>query len=375
MLLFALLSIISEKVQGTAINTFDLNGTSYPLIWGGDAVNFSAGANTELASYCWQGYLSSTQVKGKIVLCDGVDDGSGILVANGVGAIWSDSFLYDVSYSWDIPTTIVSSEDGERILDYIRTSENPIATILVGETLKDVMAPSVVSFSSRGPSIITPDILKVTTTRMDPTKHVDLEFAYGAGHINPAKAVKPGLVFDASVADYVNFLCKQGYNTTRVRLITGDNRSCNGTKIGRAWDLNYPSFSLAIEDGKRIMGVFPRTVTNVGSANSTYTATITSPALCTVKVEPSTLTFSTLGEKQSFTVTIAGKKDVAVSNLPITSGAIVWSDGTYTVRTPIVLYTILPGSNNGSYSMPAKEANFFGSPQNQKNGHGFLRRN
>ncbi|KAK6947704.1 Subtilisin-like protease, fibronectin type-III domain [Dillenia turbinata] len=237
------LFIFSGKMQGTAINTFDLNGTSYPLIWGGDAVNFSVGANSEIASYCWWGALSSTQVQGKIVLCDGVDEGSGILVANGVGAIWSYSFLNDVSFNWDIPTTIVSGEDGQRILDYIKTSENPIATILVGETPKDVMAPSVASFSSRGPSFITPDILK---------------------------------------------------------------------------------------DGKPVMGVFPRTVTNVGSANSTYTATITSPALCIVKVEPSTLTFSALGEKQSFTVTVAGPKDVAVSNLPITSGAIVWSDGTYT---------------------------------------------
>ncbi|KAK6935312.1 Subtilisin-like protease, fibronectin type-III domain [Dillenia turbinata] len=109
---------------------------------------------------------------------------------------------------------------------------------------------------------------------MGPKKHEDLELAYGAGHINP------------------------GYNSTTLRSVTGDNSSCNNTELGRAWDLDYPSFSLAVEDGKPIIGVFTRTVTNVGSANSTYTAYITTPAMCTVEVEPSTLSFSTIGGRE-----------------------------------------------------------------------------
>lgn len=38
---------------------------------------------------------------------------------------------------------------------------NPVATIFVSDGMKDGMAPIVASFSSRGPSPISPDILKV----------------------------------------------------------------------------------------------------------------------------------------------------------------------------------------------------------------------
>ncbi|KAK1384908.1 Cucumisin [Heracleum sosnowskyi] len=75
-----------------------------------------------------------------------------------------------------------------------------------------------------------------TATVMDPRKQKDREFAYGSGQINPVQAVSPGLVFDASEADYVNFLCKQGYNTTTLQLLTGDSSVCNGTTPGRGWD-------------------------------------------------------------------------------------------------------------------------------------------
>lgn len=39
---------------------------------------------------------------------------------------------------------------------------NPVATIEKSTAIEDLSAPSVVSFSSRGPNIVTPDILKVT---------------------------------------------------------------------------------------------------------------------------------------------------------------------------------------------------------------------
>jgi len=35
-------------------------------------------------------------------------------------------------------------------------------------------------------------------------------FDYGAGHVNPLAALRPGIVFDSSYADWVRFVCGTG---------------------------------------------------------------------------------------------------------------------------------------------------------------------
>lgn len=200
---------------------------------------------------------------------------------------------------------------------------------------------------------------------MDPKKNDDQEFAYGSGHLNPLNATEPGLVYDASEDDYINFLCKQGYNTTTLQLVTGDNSTCNSTKPGRAWDLNYPSFALAVEDNQQIRGVFTRTVTNVGSANSTYTARMYMSGLVSVSVYPSVLSFSAVGEKKSFTLNVYGP---VIAQQPIVSGAIIWEDGIHVVRSPIVVYTVLPAAIRSGYSLNGRKPTFEGSSIYHKNG-------
>jgi len=96
-------------MKGIAINSFNLNGTSLPLIWGGDAANYSAGAYPDISKYCYNGDLSSYKVQGKIVFCE--------------GAVVADSSITDVGYSLPLPATIISVEDGLTILNYIRSKE------------------------------------------------------------------------------------------------------------------------------------------------------------------------------------------------------------------------------------------------------------
>ncbi|XP_071919402.1 subtilisin-like protease SBT4.3 [Coffea arabica] len=84
--------------------------------------------------------------------------------------------------------------------------------------------------------------LMTTSFDVDPRKHPDLEFSYGAGHINPTRAIKQGLIFAADEEDYVKFLCK--HNIDNLRQITGDNSTCKGITPGIGWDLNYPTMAL-----------------------------------------------------------------------------------------------------------------------------------
>ncbi|WP_216668117.1 hypothetical protein, partial [Proteus mirabilis] len=41
-------------------------------------------------------------------------------------------------------------------------------------------------------------------------------FNYGNGHIRPNRAMDPGLVYDLTTKDYLNFLCSLGYNETQI---------------------------------------------------------------------------------------------------------------------------------------------------------------
>lgn len=163
---------------------------------------------------------------------------------------------------------------------------------------------------------------------------MEAEFAYGAGHVNPTKALNPGLVYDANETDYINFLCGQGYNDTLLQIVTGQNDICsNKVTHGSVWDLNYPSFAVSTISPLIFNArVFTRTVTNVGSPTSIYEATVTSPEELEIDVNPPKLKFTSLGQKLSFNVSVRG----FVSS--IASASLVWDDGTYQVRSPITVF-------------------------------------
>ncbi|BFG41039.1 hypothetical protein CerSpe_273130 [Prunus speciosa] len=115
----------------------------------------------------------------------------------------------------------------------------------------------------------------ITTAKpLSPNLNPEAEFAYGAGQIDPIRAPYPGLVYDATELDYIEFLCTQGYSTKLLQSITGQKSSCSSkTNYGALSDhLNFPSFSLSSSNPNSISGVFNRTATNVGSKRSTYKA-------------------------------------------------------------------------------------------------------
>ncbi|KAL6123961.1 hypothetical protein ACLB2K_076477 [Fragaria x ananassa] len=387
--------------EGLLLNQIDLKGKFYPLVYGGDAPNKTLGNDTIGARYCCDGCLDKDLIKGKIVLCDGPLDeaGSGAILGGAAGVILTSQKLHDdLLGPVPVAASYVGLEENSNIYKYISSTRNPTATIWKCEEIDDVLAPYVPFYSSKGPNPISPNILKpdiaapgsyilaahpptsvgnrgiykfltgssmacphatavaayvksfhpkwspaairsalMTTAKPMSAKTSPLaEFAYGAGLINPSRAPYPGLVYDLDGQDYIVFLCSQGYSGKLLQAISGEKTNCSSSNFnnGTASDLNYPSFTLSIKDPKFVNGVFHRTVTNVGSWNSTYKAKVVAPSGLKVSVIPSVLSFTALGQKKSFVVTIKGPMEK--SN--IVSASLVWDDGAFQVRSPIVVY-------------------------------------
>ncbi|KAK9950761.1 hypothetical protein M0R45_006230 [Rubus argutus] len=388
--------------EGLSPNTFDLKGKFYPLIYGGDAPNTTAGTAASDSRFCLEDSIDANLIKGKIVLCDrlpdGVVAGVGAILGGAVGVVLTGQKVDDeVLGPTILPTSWVGLEENNNIYKYIKSKRNPTATIWKSEEINDVLAPYVPSYSSRGPNPAHPNILKpdlaapgtyilaaypptddgglagynlktgtsmacphasavaayvksfhpkwspaaiqsalITTAKpMSAKVNPEAEFAYGAGLINPSRAPYPGLVYDLNGQDYINFLCSQGYSGELLQTITEDNSSCSSkSNNGKVNDLNYPSFALSIKNPKFINGVFHRTVTNVGSSNSTYRAKVTATLGLKISVNPSVLSFTALGQKKSFALTIKGP----IEKSRLASASLVWDDGAFEVRSPIVVY-------------------------------------
>jgi subtilisin family serine protease len=144
-----------------------------------------------------------------------------------------------------------------------------------------------------------------------------LPFAQGAGHINPNKAVDPGLVYDIAPADYRKYMCGAGIAS-----------QCAGGQIA-GYELNLPSIAVGNVLGAQTV---TRTVTNVGGAAATYNVTTTPIDGFKVAVSPATLTIPA-GGSASYSVTLT--RDGAAENV-WKYGSLTWSDGAHSVRSPIV---------------------------------------
>ncbi|XP_057455005.1 subtilisin-like protease SBT1.5 [Lotus japonicus] len=171
--------------------------------------------------------------------------------------------------------------------------------------------------------------------------NVSLVFDYGSGHVHPEKAMDPGLVYDISTYDYVDFLCNSNYTAKNIKVITRKIADCSGAKkAGHAGNLNYPSLSAVFAQyGKHKMSThFIRTVTNVGDPKSVYKVTIKPPPGMVVSVEPETLSFRRVGQKLNFLVRVQTREvKLSPGSSSMKSGSIVWSDGKHTVTSPLVV--------------------------------------
>ncbi|KAJ1414184.1 Peptidase S8/S53 domain [Sesbania bispinosa] len=158
-------------IEGRSITPLHMENSFHPLVLAGDVE--LPGVLSTNSGYCLDNTLQPDKVQGKIVLCmrgqgERLKKGLEVQRAGGVGFILGNNKMLGNDVPCDphfIPATAVSYENALKLIEYVHSSPNPMAQILPGRTvLRTKPAPSMASFSSRGPNIIDPNILKPDIT-------------------------------------------------------------------------------------------------------------------------------------------------------------------------------------------------------------------
>ncbi|PAN15510.1 hypothetical protein PAHAL_2G493200 [Panicum hallii] len=353
-------------------------------------------------------------VAGKIVICEAVDNllpyntseksilrdiksagAAGVVLIN-TKADGYTTVLYD--YGSDVVQ--LTAADGAKVTKYAASSPSNSATAVRfnHRTVLGVRpSPTVASFSSRGPSTITPGVLKpdvlapglnilaayppktllgagpfdvlsgtsmstphisgvvaliksvhpdwsaaaIKSAIMTTSDAVDRNggpildeqhrnanaYATGAGHVNPARATDPGLVYDLGAADYASYICALLGEAALAVIARDSSLSCGKLPKTPEAELNYPTIKVPLQPAPFTV---TRTVTNVGPAASTYTVKVEAPKSLTVRVSPGKLVFTKAGEEKTFSVTVSGQGG------GVLEGSLSWVSGQHVVRSPII---------------------------------------
>lgn len=162
-------------------------------------------------------------------------------------------------------------------------------------------------------------------------------FAKGAGTINFVKAMDPGLAYDCSADDYVNFLYGQGFDKelTEIYKYRGASR-----KSIKPWELNYPSLMVVVPSSETIYSLnIPRRLTYLGTSSSDYMAAVkneTEGDGIKIEVKPNKLHFNCSNRVQQFMVNLKVDKELWKMRA-LFHASLVWTSKYHSVRSPIVI--------------------------------------
>ncbi|XP_030943616.1 subtilisin-like protease SBT1.8 [Quercus lobata] len=411
---FPAFALLGNKKRFTGVSLYSGNGMGAKPV----GLVYNKG-NSSASNMCLPGSLEPDFARGKVVVCDRgvnarVEKGAVVRDAGGVGMIIANTAASGeelVADSHLLPAVAVGRKVGDMIREYVRSNSNPTAVLSFGGTVLNVKpSPVVAAFSSRGPNMVNPQILKpdvigpgvnilaawseavgptgldtdtrktrfnimsgtsmscphisglaallkaahpewspsaiksalMTTAYTQDNTNSPLRdaagggfsnpLAHGAGHVEPHKALDPGLVYDISIEDYITFLCSLDYTVAQVQtIVKRPNVTCS-RKFSDPGQLNYPSFSVLFANKKVVR--YTRTLTNVGAAGSVYDVTVGAPTMVNVAVKPTKLVFKSVGEKQRYTVTFVAKS--GAPKTPMSEfGSIVWSNAQHQVKSPV----------------------------------------
>ncbi|KAA8536048.1 hypothetical protein F0562_028526 [Nyssa sinensis] len=138
---------------------------SIPIVYGEDIA--SADADEDSARSCDAGSLNDTLARGNVVLCfqsrsqrSAATAARTVLDAQGVGVIFAQIPTKDVILSSDVPCIQVDYAMGTYLLTYMETSNPVVKFSLTKTAVGQQISPEVAFFSSRGPSSLSPTVLK-----------------------------------------------------------------------------------------------------------------------------------------------------------------------------------------------------------------------
>ncbi|KAM0875014.1 hypothetical protein ACQ4PT_037075 [Festuca glaucescens] len=159
-------------IMGQTVTPYQLPGNkTYQMVYAAHAAVPGTPAN--VTNQCLPNSLSPAKVRGKIVVClrgSGLRVGKGLEVkrAGGAAMVLGNPPMYGSEVPVDahvLPGTAVSNADVDTILKYISSSANPTAYLYRSRTVVDVRpSPVMAQFSSRGPNVVEPSILKPDVT-------------------------------------------------------------------------------------------------------------------------------------------------------------------------------------------------------------------
>ena len=127
--------------------------------------------------------------------------------------------------------------------------------------------------------------------------HAATPLNFGSGHVTPASAFDPGLVYSSNLTDWVRYGCGIG----QFQLVFAAS-VCSSFGSIDASDFNNPTLAIGDLAGVQTL---TRTVTNISTDNAgIYDVKVSAPAGTTVTVSPTHLVVPP-GKSKSFTVKIA----------------------------------------------------------------------
>ncbi|XP_066323403.1 subtilisin-like protease SBT3.9 [Miscanthus floridulus] len=374
-------------------------------------VNTSEFLNLVHGFRCDNASLASVNATGKVVLCYAPEDVninpprqgffnaiSNVKKVGARGLIFAgySSNVLDKADSCNgvMPCVLVDFEIANRIAFYMINTRTPVvrispATTVVGDW---VLSPRIASFSSRGPSVEFPAILKpdIAAPGVSILAAVRDSYEFMSGtsmacpHVSGVVAllksvhpewspamIKSAIVTTASTTDRFGMpILAEGlprkpadpfdmggghiepdraadpglvYDVdpaeyTRFFRCTLDPKDDCSSYMGRLYQLNLPSIAVPDLVGSVTVS---RTVTNVGPAEVTYRVAVEAPAGVDVSVEPTVMTFAVDASRNAtFKATLTARQMVQGV---YTFGSLAWSDdgGAHSVRIPIAVRSVI----------------------------------